>query len=281
MYIVGAVLVSVGILALGVIPRATVSYTVALDPVPVTEHPATTREAVSPLPTTETGTPDETVATPPQAPSRMPTLEVEEVTYGDDTLETSSQLDGTAEEVPEEDEDEDEEKSDSDSTVFSVPFYSQLTDITSPEWRGIGCGIASLAMLIEFYNPGSLTSVDTLLSEGIATRAYIPNVGWAYAGLIDVSKKYGLSGTTYDFAGQRLDTAFDAFLEALSRGPVMASVHYTFVPTNPIPHLVIMTGIEGDTLYYNDPAESTGGGTVSVSQFKSSWKKRYIEFFPV
>lgn len=164
--------------------------------------------------------------------------------------------------------------------AFVVPFFSQFTDITSTFWKGKSCGIAGLAMLIEYYNPGSLASVDSLLEEGVRENAYITNVGWAYAGLIEISRKYGLDGTAYDLGEQDVDTAFLAFIEALSRGPVMASVHYTFVPTNVIPHLVIITGIEGDMLRYNDPAEPTGGGIVSVLQFKSSWKKRYIEFFP-
>ncbi len=161
-----------------------------------------------------------------------------------------------------------------------VPFFSQFTDITNTFWKGKSCGIASLAMLIEYHNPGSLTSVDSLLEEGIREDAYITNVGWTYAGLIGISRKYGLNGTAHDLGEQDIDTAFLAFIDALSRGPVMASVHYTFVPTNVIPHLVIVTGIEADMLRYNDPAEPTGGGTVSVLQFKSAWKKRYIEFFP-
>ena len=162
--------------------------------------------------------------------------------------------------------------------VFSVPFYSQLTDITAPAWKKIGCGIASLAMLIKFHNPNSFTSVDTILNEGIAIDAY-SSAGWTYAGLIAVSRKYGLDGTTHDFGGSSMDVAFTAFEKALDRGPVMASVHYTFTPTNPIPHLVIVNGIKGDTLFYNDPAEPRGNGSIPVAQFKSSWKKRYIEFF--
>ncbi len=51
-----------------------------------------------------------------------------------------------------------------------VPFYSQFSDITSATWQKVGCGIASLAMLIEYYNPGVVT-VDTLLEEGIAADA--------------------------------------------------------------------------------------------------------------
>jgi len=170
-------------------------------------------------------------------------------------------------------------KDDDTSTVFAVPFFSQFTDITAPEWKKVGCGIASLAMLIEFYEPGDV-SVDTLLKEGISADAYLSNAGWTYAGLIGISKKYGLSGESYDMGGTGMETAFARLEKALKDGPVMVSVHYTFDPKNPIPHLVIANGIKDDTLYYNDPAEKSGGGSISVEVFKQAWKKRYIEIRP-
>jgi predicted double-glycine peptidase len=160
-----------------------------------------------------------------------------------------------------------------------VPFFSQFTDISAPEWKKVGCGIASLAMLIEYYEPGKV-SVDTLLKEGINADAYLSSAGWTYAGLIGISKKYGLSGTTHDLGGMSIGGAFSELETALKEGPVMVSVHYTFDPQNPIPHLVIANGIDGDTLYYNDPAEKSGNGSVSVMQFKKAWKQRYIEIRP-
>lgn len=167
------------------------------------------------------------------------------------------------------------------SGVFTVPFYSQLTDITAPSWKKVGCGITSLAMLIEYYYPNKIESVDTLLSEGIAAGAYDDAVGWSYSGLIGVAKKYGLSGSTHDYKGSTMEIAFAALLRDLDEGPIMASVHYTFQPTNPIPHLVIVNGITNGRVYYNDPATNTGGESISVEQFKSAWKKRYVEFFTI
>ncbi len=163
-------------------------------------------------------------------------------------------------------------------SVFTVPFYSQLTDITAASWKKVGCGITSLAMLIAFYEPGELDSVDSLLAEGIAAGAYSPE-GWTYRGLIDVAAQHGLGGSTHDYRTASMETAFTEMVSDLARGPVMASVHYTFTPTNPIPHLVIINGIKNGTVYYNDPADTKGGGSISVAQFKSSWKKRYLEFY--
>ncbi len=157
-----------------------------------------------------------------------------------------------------------------------VPFFSQFTDISSPKWQKVGCGIASLAMIIEYYEPGS-ASVDTLLAEGIELGAY-SDAGWTYKGLIDVSGKYGFTGESHDLAGSA--SAYADFKEDVAKGPVIASVYYTFTPGHPIPHLVVVNKIEGDTVYYNDPAEQAGGGTISVDAFTKAWKKRYIEIYP-
>jgi len=159
---------------------------------------------------------------------------------------------------------------------IKVPYFSQFTDITSPKWQKVGCGITSLGMIIEYYKPGTV-SVDTLLEDGIAQGAY-SDAGWTYKGLIGVSSAYGFTGESHDLAG-RAD-AFAQFKEAVERGPVIASVYYKFEPGNPIPHLVVITSIEGDTVYYNDPAGKEDG-TLSVDDFSKAWKKRYIEIYPV
>lgn len=164
-------------------------------------------------------------------------------------------------------------------SVPTVPFYSQFTDISDPNWKKIGCGIAGLAMIVDYH--GNAVPVDTLLQEGIDASAYLENVGWTYAGLIAVSNDYGLDGASYDLAGQSMESAFSAFEQAVADGPVIASVYYTFTPGHPIPHLVVVNGITDGTVHYNEPAEPTGEGTISVADFKAAWKKRYIEFWPV
>lgn len=163
--------------------------------------------------------------------------------------------------------------------VFTVPFFSQFTDITPVEWRKVGCGIASVAMLIDFYKPGS-ASVDELLQDGIAAGAFLSDAGWTHSGLINLSKQFGLVGESHSLSGSSMENAFSTLTSVLKEGPVMASVHYTFDPKNPIPHLVVVNGVRDGKVFYNDPAEKTGGGSVSIAQFQSAWKKRYIEIRP-
>lgn len=170
--------------------------------------------------------------------------------------------------------------SSTEGVPLTVPFYSQFTDITLVNWKKIGCGIASLAMIIDYYKTNP-PSVDTLLQEGIDTDAYLNDAGWTYAGLIGVSKKYGFTGQSHDLASATMESAFNSLKTALANGPVMVSVHYKFEPTNPIPHLVIANGIHNEMIYYNDPAAETGNLSISVRAFKEAWKKRYIEIRPI
>lgn len=160
-----------------------------------------------------------------------------------------------------------------------VPFYSQFYDISDPAWQKVGCGIASVAMLIGYYAEEPL-SVDTLLAQGIAAGAFLPAAGWTHAGLIDLARPFGLTGSSQSLAHLTPDAALTALRSVVAEAPVMASVHYTFEPTNPIPHLVVVTGIDETTVYYNDPAEPTGEGSIPITKFQRAWKQRYISVEP-
>jgi predicted double-glycine peptidase len=165
-------------------------------------------------------------------------------------------------------------------TVPEVPFYSQFQDIASPRWQKVGCGIASLAMVIDFYKPDAV-SVNALLGQGIAAGAYDKKAGWIYDGLIRLSQTYGLDGTYYDLARLDAEAAFAAFKNILKDGPVILAVHYQFNPKSAIPHLVVINGIANGTVYYNDPAAKDGGKEISVADFLKGWKKKIIAVRPV
>ena len=161
-----------------------------------------------------------------------------------------------------------------------VPFYSQFNDIHAMSWKKVGCGITSLAMIIEYYQPGSV-SVDNLLKEGILISAYDSSAGWIHKGLITLSKNYGLVGKSYDVNSLSKELAFSKFKDHVATGPVMASVHYKFDPRSSIPHLVVIEGIKDNVVYYNDPADKTGQKQISVTDFQKAWKKKFIVIRPV
>lgn len=165
-------------------------------------------------------------------------------------------------------------------TIPDVPFYSQFEDITSSKWQKVGCGIASLAMIIEYYKPDTV-SVDKLLGQAVAGGAYQKDAGWIHKGLIRLSQRYGLDGTSYDLSRSNTKTAFNTLKTYAKDGPVMVSVHYKFDPKSTIPHLVVIDAIEGDVVYYNDPASNRGGKQISTAKFLEAWKKKFIVMRPI
>ena len=164
--------------------------------------------------------------------------------------------------------------------IPEVPFYSQFKDISSLVWQKVGCGAASLAMIIEYYRPDTV-SVDTLLKQGVTSGAYTTSAGWSHQGLISLSKKYGLRGNAYDLSTKNQTAAFSQLKDYVHDGPVIASVHYKFDPKSTIPHLVVINGIKDGIIYYNDPAAKTGEGKIPEADFIKSWKKRFIVVRPV
>lgn len=167
----------------------------------------------------------------------------------------------------------------SQTLIPDVPFYSQFADIKAPEWQKVGCGVVSLAMVIDYYDLTTV-SVNELLKQGVANGAYLKSAGWTYGGLISLGNKYGLDGGSYDLAKLSEKDAFAKFKTFLKDGPVIASVHYKFDPKSTIPHLVVIDGIDKDIIYYNDPAAKTGSKTISVADFLKAWKKRFIVVRP-
>lgn len=159
-------------------------------------------------------------------------------------------------------------------SIPAVPFYSQFRDIQYPPWQKVGCGITSLAMIIDYYKPA--VSVNTLLQQATSSGAYDTKAGWIYKGLLHVAKKYGLDGTSYDLAQISTDDALSQFKQYVKDGPVIASVHYQFDPKSTIPHLVVVNGIIDNIIYYNDPAAQRGEQQISVANFLKGWKKRFI-----
>lgn len=163
---------------------------------------------------------------------------------------------------------------------YNVPLYSQINDITSPEWRQKGCGVADVAMLVEFYKPNT-TTVQDVLEKGLKSGAYVKNVGWSHVGLANLAVKYGLVGKTVDLSTEGKETALKHFKNTVLEGPVIASIHRGFNPSSPYGHLIVVTGFDEKLVYYNDPGKRDGIKTVAISEFMKGWKKRLIVIRPV
>lgn len=157
---------------------------------------------------------------------------------------------------------------------FKVPFYSQFGDINLSEWQKLGCGVASLAMVVNYYKPDSV-SVMALLNQGIASGAYQEGVGWKHRELAALANNYGLSNQVFDFYKLSNAAAFDKFLELLRSGPVIVSIHNKFDPNATLGHIVVATGYENGYIIYNDPTYGPEK-KISLEGFLNGWKRRLI-----
>jgi len=160
-----------------------------------------------------------------------------------------------------------------------VPLYSQITDIKSPEWRQKGCGVADVAMIVEFYKPNT-TTVQDVLEKALKSGAYVKNVGWSHAGLASVAVKYGLVGKTVDLSAYGKETSLKELKKIIVEGPAIASIRRGFSPTSHYGHLIVITGFDEKLVYYNDPGKRDGIKTVAISEFMKGWKKRLIVIRP-
>jgi hypothetical protein len=169
-----------------------------------------------------------------------------------------------------------------------VPFVSQYTDIGDHEWRARGCGIAALKMAMEFWLPGRVPSLDTLLREGLANGAYRKGIGWTHGGLVQLARRHGLAGFNADYAEngptpKSADDAWAALVNELGRGPVLASVYSHFDPASRDGHLVVVTGLISGLVAFNDPEEQRereGRRFLARDVFVRAFKRRYIVIAP-
>ena len=158
----------------------------------------------------------------------------------------------------------------------SVPHYSQFQDIPRVEWRAEGCGIASIAMAVEFYKPNSVSITDLIL-QALKLGAHAPGVGWKHKELSALAGLYGLDGKNYDLTDMTKLTAFDEFKKILADGPVIASIHNKFDPRATLGHLVVVTGMDNGMIFYHDPAyRDKIAKMISEKNFLKGWKQRLI-----
>lgn len=164
--------------------------------------------------------------------------------------------------------------------THDVPKYSQHLHIETKEWRDKSCGIASLGMLLAYH--GMPVPLSHLLAEGLLHNAYLPGVGWKHKELAELAYKFGGHGENFDWAHLETGTAFEHAKKHLEHYPILASIHHQFDTKNG-GHLIVLTGIDEQYVYYNDPDahdESKIAGAVTIKTFLNGWKKRIIAIYP-
>lgn len=173
---------------------------------------------------------------------------------------------------------------------IDVPYYSQFQDVPAvvvvagsgkTDWQKSACGVASMAMLIDFYKSDPV-SVVGLLKEGVTSGAYQTNVGWKHYELAALADRHGLSGRVYNFSDLSMDNAIIELKDALADGPVIASIYNKFDPVKYgwLGHLIVVTGYDDQGVFYRDPASTKTEKKISYSGFRTGWKKKFITVRP-
>lgn len=169
---------------------------------------------------------------------------------------------------------------------FNVPPYSQYLDIKNKEWQHRSCGIIALKSILDFWsdkNKKIYPDGDKLVEIGLGLNAYIPNVGWRHKELVEIAKIFGLDGQNFDWTKVPSEEAFKKMIPYLDKYPITASVHPLFETQNQGGHLVILTGLENNILYYSDPAMKNREEIkqeIPLDKFINGWKRRFIVIHP-
>jgi len=168
---------------------------------------------------------------------------------------------------------------------FDVPAYSQFLDVDDEKWNGKSCGIVSLKMLLDYWdNESEVTpeGINNLITEALASDAYIPGVGWRHKGLVDVARAHGLEGENLDWTSEHQDIAFNKVIPHLAKHPVMASVFKNLKPGES-GHLVVATGYESGKVFYNDPDSKERENiekSAPLNEFLNGWTRRIVVIHP-
>lgn len=175
---------------------------------------------------------------------------------------------------------------------YSVPFISQHVGIGDRQWKWRGCGVASLAMAMAYWHQQSAgnasESLDALIEKGLAIGAYREGVGWVHAGLVALAQQYGYRAEAFDYADKgktpkTMPETWELLASALTEGPVLASVFPGLDPQRGGGHIVLVTGIDDELVYFNDPEESLardGVRMVARHIFEQGFKKRFVVVRP-
>jgi hypothetical protein len=92
---------------------------------------------------------------------------------------------------------------DSMKKILPVPYISQYSNSFDEDWKNRSCGIASIAMLLGFYNLDDSSPMN-LVHEGIAIGGYCNN-GWFHESLVRILRNHGVNAYAQEFRSVSVD----------------------------------------------------------------------------
>ncbi len=157
---------------------------------------------------------------------------------------------------------------------YDLPFVLQYDLDIDKHWQDRACGIASVLMVIEFYLNKKIDSKE-LFDCAMSIGAYLEGIGFKHKELAKTAENYGLSGENFDWAKMDQNEAFDKLTDFLKEGPIIVSIYSKFDPENKGGHLIVLTGFDEESIFYNDP-QFGADKSISTKDFLKGWKQRII-----
>ena len=127
--------------------------------------------------------------------------------------------------------------------VYDVPLIPQMTNMS--------CWAASIAMILGWKNNMSIP--DEIIAKNPGGINYMPS----YANGLDPNDKYILGVNGFETDAPQCYTANAIYDLLWAKGPLWVA---TWAPG---PHIRVVTGLIGNTLYINDPAPVGSGSRYS------------------
>lgn len=170
--------------------------------------------------------------------------------------------------------------------LYSVPEFSQFLDVVKDEWKNRSCGVVSLSMVLNYFNPRLGNSI---LTHWLIDRAmergdcYLDGKGWKHSGLVALAKEFDFEGECFDFFSESDEKALKKFFCLLKNGPLIVSVYNDFDSKNAGGHLIVVKGFEKNgevNIFVNDPAMREKNekriNAIPLNKFTNGWKRRFI-----
>jgi hypothetical protein len=146
---------------------------------------------------------------------------------------------------------------------FEVPLIRQRMTMedgftTEKEALAFGnnaCGAACLKMAFEAFRIKDISSVKSLMDEGMQTKSYRDPMGWIHKGIVKMARQHGLEGMT-----ENISRDFSKLADELQKNHlIIASVSLGFDPKKKGGHLVViygaeLNGRELERVYFRDPS---------------------------
>jgi hypothetical protein len=165
---------------------------------------------------------------------------------------------------------------------IDLPVCNQFDDNHDKQWAHRMCAICSLLMLLKLHNPELRISAEELLREGLLANAYLENVGWKHAGIVELASRHGLKlefAPRFFYTPEEKEAGMAIInIDLKNNHPAIVSVFHHLNPAKG-GHMVVVHGLQefsGQTIgyYIQDPDASFRGHNyfLTKQEFIDGWR---------